>query len=150
VDTPSASELSACRFLHGLEWRHLEAMAACALRASFPADDTLFRSGDPANRFYIVRSGAVLLLAERPGHAPLHIQTLGPGDVLGWSWLFPPYTWRFTARTVTDVEALFFHGAELRDLAAQDTSFAAAIFPRIAQVMLERLQATRDRLAAMC
>ena len=123
-------------------------MAACALRASFPADDVLFQAGDPANRFYILRSGRVLLQAERTGHAPLAIQTLEEGDVLGWSWLFPPYIWRFTARTLADVEAYFFHAAELRALAEQDPVFAAAIFPRIARVMLDRLQSTRDRIAA--
>lgn len=149
MHTPSAAELSQCRFLHGMDWRHLEAMASCALRASFYPDEVLFRTGDEANRFYLIRSGKVLLLADRPGHASLPIQTLEAEDVLGWSWLFPPYTWRFSARTLTEVDAYFFHGSELRELASNDPSFAAAIFPRIAQVMLERLQATRDRVAAI-
>lgn len=149
MDTPSAAELSACPFLHGMEWRHLEAMASCALRASFYPDEPLFRAGDEANRFYVIRSGKVQLLAERPGLGALPVQTLGEGDVVGWSWLFPPYTWRFSARTLTEVHAYFFHGSELRDLASQDTTFAAAIYPRFARIMLDRLQATRDRLASL-
>lgn len=149
MHTPSAAELSRCPFLHGMEWRHLEAMASCALRASFFPDEVLFRTGDDANRFYLILSGKVLLLAERPGLAPLPIQEVGAGEVLGWSWLFPPYTWRFSARTTTEVDAYFFSGSELRELAAQDATFAAAIFPRIAQVMLDRLQATRERIASM-
>jgi CRP-like cAMP-binding protein len=150
MDYPSAAELSACPFLHGMEWRHLELMAACALRARFDEGEVLFNTGEPANRFYLLTAGRVVLESERADGTRFIVQTLKAGDVLGWSWLFPPFQWRFTARAVEPVDAIFFHGIRLRETADQNPEFCCDILRRVSNVLLSRLQSTRDQLARAC
>src|SRR6266496_1232624 len=101
-------------FLEGIKPEHLPILTECAILADFKKGELIFREGDPANRFYLIRSGRVELEAEVKEHDRMLIQTIGPGDVLGWSWLFPPYYWRFDARAATPVKAIFFHGTWLR------------------------------------
>lgn len=147
MDYPSAAELSACPFLHGMEWRHLESMAACALRAHFDVGDVIFNTGEPANRFYLLTSGRVVLESERDDGTHFIVQTIEAGDVLGWSWLFPPFQWRFTARAVEPVDAIFFHGIRLRETAEQNPEFGCDMLRRVSNVLLSRLQSTRNQLA---
>jgi len=76
----------------------------------------------------------------------LDIQTVGPGDVLGWSWLFWPYTWRFDARALEPVKAIFFYGTRLREHCEEDPLFGYELMKRVAQVAIERLQIVRQLL----
>src|SRR6266498_4260953 len=99
--------------MRGIKPEHLKVLAACAMPAEFKQGELIFREGDPANRFYLIRSGRVELEAEVKERDRMLIQTIGPGDVLGWSWLFPPYYWRFDARAATSVKAIFFYGTRL-------------------------------------
>lgn len=149
MDAPTAFDLSRLPFLHGMDWRHLEAMAACALPARFEENETLFNAGETANRFYILLSGRIVLETDGPSGRPVEIQVIEAGDVVGWSWLFPPYQWRFSARTLGPVEAVFFAGPQLREVADADPAFCCALWKRMSGVMLSRLQATRARLASM-
>ena len=148
MEQPTAFSLSEVPFLKGMEWRHLEAMAACAMGVKFPADERIFRTGENANRFYLLVSGRVALEAPGEDGSSTPIQEIVAGDVLGWSWLFPPYQWRFDARTVEPVEAIFFYGTHLRELADEDPVFCCTMMRRMSGVILERLQATRTQLAA--
>lgn len=150
MEAPSAPVLSQLPFLQGLEWRHLEAMAACAMLVRFGPGETIFRTGEAAARFYLVVEGRVQLESPRPSGPPVPIQVIEAGDVLGWSWLFPPYQWRFDARTLEPVEAIFFHGTRLRDLAEEDPVFCCTMMKRMTSVILQRLQATRDELVRRC
>src|SRR6266568_781248 len=88
-------------FLQGMKPEHLAILTECAMLAEFKKGELIFREGDPANRFYLIRSGRVELESEVKERDRMLIQTIGPGDVLGWSWLFPPYYWRFDARAAT-------------------------------------------------
>jgi CRP-like cAMP-binding protein len=74
------------------------------------------------------------------------IQTVGPGDVLGWSWLFPPYFWHFNARVLQPTVAIFFYATPLREECESDHELGYELFKRMAEVMLTRLQATRRQL----
>jgi CRP/FNR family transcriptional regulator, cyclic AMP receptor protein len=142
--------LAAQPFLKGLPKRHLELLAEAALPVEFEAGKQIFKEGSLANRFYLLASGEVAL--ESPSderddeRKPTLIETLGPGDVLGWSWLFPPYYWHFDARAVTPVKAMFFYGARLREQCAHDHEFGYELMKRTAEVVVGRLQATRERL----
>ena len=148
MEPPSAFTLAETDFLRGMDWRHLEAMAACAMGVEFPAGDRILRTGEPANRFYLVLRGRVALEATASSGPPVALQTIGAGDVLGWSWLFPPYQWQFDAITLEPVEAVFFYGTRLREFADEDPAFCCAIMKRMSHVILGRLQSTRRRLVA--
>ena len=106
----------------------------------------LFRDGDEANTFYVLRHGAVALETFVPARGPVTIETLETGEVLGWSWLFPPYRWHFDARALSLVRATAFDGACLRGKCEADPALGYELMSRFAQVAIERLQWTRLRL----
>jgi CRP/FNR family cyclic AMP-dependent transcriptional regulator len=134
-------------FCKGLAARHIRTLSECAMQAEFARDEIVFREGDAANRFYLIKEGSVALESRAVEGVPAMIQTIGDGDVLGWSWLFPPYYWHFDARAVEPVKAIFLYGTRLRELCAEDKELGYEIMQRIAQLVIQRLQATRRQLA---
>ncbi|HEY7033875.1 MAG TPA: cyclic nucleotide-binding domain-containing protein [Thermomicrobiales bacterium] len=122
---------------------HLQAIAGCASGRSFAPDQFILREGEYAATFYLLRQGVVLLENHVPGRGPITVQTLTDGDVLGWSWLFPPYRWHFDARVIEAVTALEFNGACLRQQCDDDPVLGYDVMKRVAQTIIERLQATR-------
>lgn len=145
MDTLEAS-ISQHPFLKGLSAEHLKILGDSAMRAEFKAGEVIFREGDPANRFYLIESGKVELESRKQDRPPVHIQTIGAGDVLGWSWLFPPYYWNFEAQAAEPAKAIFFYGTRLREKCDEDRAFGYELMKRMSAVMLQRLQATRKQL----
>lgn len=143
---PLSELLAEIPVLAGLDAEYRELIAGCGRNVVFGADEYLFREGDPANVFYAIRSGAIGLELASPTRLPLVIETLHEGDVLGWSWLFPPYRVRYDARAMGDVHAIAFDGACLRGKCDDDHDLGYELMRRFAQVITERLQATRIRL----
>ena len=133
-------------FFAGLEPRHLALLVGCASNVRFAPGEFLFRAGEAADRFYLVREGHVAVEIVPPGSAPHTVQTIGAGDVLGWSWLVPPHQWKFDARAVEDTRALVLDGRCLRDKCEADHDLGYELLKRVAQIMEERLQATRLQL----
>jgi CRP/FNR family transcriptional regulator, cyclic AMP receptor protein len=133
-------------FTHGLNDQHLELLVGCASNVRFEAGQVVFREGEEANRFYLVREGkmAVELFAAERG--PVNILTLGEGEVLGWSWLVPPYRWRFDARAIEPTRAIALDGKCLREKSESNSDLGYELLKRIAHIMEERLQATRLQL----
>jgi CRP-like cAMP-binding protein len=131
----------------GLAERHAAQLAGCAQTAGWEDGATLFREGEEANTFYVIRHGRVALELFVPGRGALTIETIEPGDVVGWSWLVPPYRWHFDGRAVGSIRAVAVDGACLRGKCEQDPAFGYELMRRFAAIMLERLQATRVRLA---
>jgi CRP-like cAMP-binding protein len=107
------------------------------------------REGEFANRFYLIESGKVALEAGSDFGEPLVIETIGPGDLLGWSWMFPPYIWQFTARAVESTMAIFFYGTILREYCEKDHSLGYELFKRMSAVMIKRLQAARKQMLSV-
>lgn len=143
--------LAAQPFFRGLSPMHLELLVADAMSAEFKAGELVMEEGGPANRFYLIHSGKVELLSPPDlDHDPIPIETIEAGSVLGWSWLFPPYCWRFDARTVTPVKAIFFYGTRLREQCEHDHELGHELMKRVSAVGIERLQATRRRLVEKC
>jgi CRP/FNR family transcriptional regulator, cyclic AMP receptor protein len=130
----------------GLDRDELELIAGCARTAQFAADERLFREGDPAQTFFLVRSGRIALDVFVPHRGPVSIETADEGDVLGWSWLFPPYRWHFDARAVGPVRALAFDAVCLRKKCDEDPVLGYDLMSRFAQLAIDRLDATRLRL----
>jgi CRP/FNR family transcriptional regulator, cyclic AMP receptor protein len=149
----SDGELSALRtaiaghaFFRGLNETQLHALAGCAMQTEFRREELIFRQGDVANRFYLIVEGRVALESNQPGDGTIRIQTLGAGDTLGWSWLFPPHVWRFSARALAPTQAIFFYGTWLREQFDQHPGLGDELMKRTAQVVVERLQATQLQL----
>ena len=133
-------------FFRGLEERHVTLIVGCAKNVRFDEGELVFHEGEPANTFYVIREGRISIEFVVPGRPNANIQTIGKGEVLGWSWLFPPYRWHFNARAVVPVRALAFDGKCLREKCAQDTSLGYQLMSRTASILIERLQATRLQL----
>jgi CRP-like cAMP-binding protein len=136
-------------FLQGMTPHQHRILASCAMRAHFGPGETIFRAGDSANRFYLILSGKLVLESQGKGRGMVSIQTIGAGDVLGWSWLFPPYTWHFDASAVEPTEAIFIYGTPLREECETDHELGYELMKRLAEVMLARLQATRWQLLGL-
>jgi len=130
----------------GLEQVHLALIAGCAVNERFDAGAELFREGGPADRFFLIREGAVALQIDAPGRGALVIETLHAGEVVGWSWLFEPYRWQFDARATEPTAAVAFDGACLRGKCESDHELGYQLMRRFAASMIERLQATRMQL----
>ena len=130
----------------GLSPEALELLSGCASNTRFADDDVLFREGDDANTFYVIRHGRVALETFVPARGPVTIETIDPGEVIGWSWLFAPYRWHFDARALTVVRATVFDGVCLREKCESDPALGYTLMGRFAQVLIDRLQSTRVRL----
>jgi len=133
-------------FLEGMSPHQLRLLSDCAMPARFAANELIFHEGDPASRFYLLQTGRVALESQAYGKCKTLIQTLGAGDILGWSWLFPPYFWHFDARALEPTDAIFIYGTPLRDECESDHEFGYELMKRLAAVMMKRLQATRWKL----
>jgi CRP-like cAMP-binding protein len=139
----STSTLAGLRFFKGLPACYLKKFAENAMPAEFKAGEFIFNEGEPANCFYVIVDGGVALVSRE--HSQL-IETIGPGDLLGWSWLIPPYLWRFDARAVTTLNVLFFYASRLREECENNHDFGYELMKRVAGVVVERLQATPYQL----
>lgn len=140
------SLLAEVPLFEGLAADELELLAGCASNVRFQQGQLLFREGDAADTFYVVRHGTVALETFVPPYGGVTIQTIEPGEVVGWSWLFEPYRWHLDARALTTVRATAFDAACLRQKCEDDPSLGYDLMKRFAQVMIERLQWTRLRL----
>lgn len=135
-------------FVLGLNQHHVRLLADCALQTTFEPGHLIFREGETANRFYLIEQGTVALDSSASGGDPVTIDVIGDGDLLGWSWLFPPYVWHFSARVVVPTNALFFYGTVLREYCERDQALGFELFKRMSEVMTRRLQSARARLLA--
>ncbi len=128
----------------GMGKKNRQILAECSMRAVFEPGTRIVETGKPANCFYLVISGLITL--ETPGvYSPLRVQTIGAGDVLGWSWLFPPYCWHFNAMAEERTETLFFFGSRLMQECDRNHDFGYDFFRRMSRILVSRLQTTREK-----
>ncbi len=127
----------------GLGEAFVETVAGCGRNAAFRQDEYLFRAGAPANVFYLLRHGAVSLECLVPGRGVRSFISLGPGAIVGVSWLSPPYVWDFDARAIRPIRALAFDAACLRAKCEDDPAIGYALMQRLTPVLIQRLQAAR-------
>ena len=142
----TAEALSGCPFLHGMSREHLAVLAGTARDVTFPARHRLFEDGGRATRFWLIQSGYVVLDLNVPGQSRTKIDTLGMGELVGWSWLFPPYRWAFGAVAARQTEAFEFDAPAVRACCEADPVLGYDLTQRLARVLAKRLQATRVRL----
>lgn len=133
-------------FFKGLGLANIEVISACASFASYRAGEFIFREGEEAHSFFVLRDGKVTVETFVPGRGPITLQTVGAGDVIGWSWLFPPYKWTFDARALDATNVIVFDGHCLRAKGDADHDLGYILMERFAHIIVDRLQATRMQL----
>jgi CRP/FNR family cyclic AMP-dependent transcriptional regulator len=133
-------------FFEGLEKRYLELLTGCASNARFNAGQYLFRDGEEAKEFYIVRQGIIAVEIAVPGRGIVTIQTHDEGDVVGWSWLFSPYHWHFSGRAVELTRVIALDGECLRRKCEEDTALGYEFMKRFSHKIVRSLDMTRLQL----
>jgi hypothetical protein len=133
-------------FLKGMTRHHIELLALCAVETQFEPGQTIFLEGEPANGFYLIETGRVMLEGKTSDGRQVVIDTVSAGEPLGWSWLFPPYLWHFTARATEQCAAICLSCALLRQHREDDLTLSHELFRRASEVMVRRLQRARGKL----
>lgn len=133
-------------FFRDLEERHLDLVVGCASNVRFNAGDFIFHHGEEANEFYLIREGLVALEIFATGRGAVNVQTIGEGQILGWSWLVPPYRWRFDAHAIEMTRAIALDGKCLRNKSEQDHDLGYQLLKRFATVVQQNLDAARLQL----
>ena len=133
-------------FLENCSPEFLNRLEEFSTEVRFAPGETILHEGDYADRFYLICAGKVVLDSGTNGSPGVVLQVLGPGEVLGWSWLYAPFEWHFSARAVEPCRAVALNGAALLIRAEEDPVFGRELFKRIGKQVIQRLQATRRRL----
>jgi len=145
TSTP-APALAGHQFTHGMPADYVATLSGAARHIKVPARHRLFDEGGTADRFWLIQAGQVALDMHVPGRGLVVIETLGMGDVIGWSWLYPPYQWRLGAVAMRPTQAFEVDGPAVREMCAADAGFGYELTRRFLAVVVNRLQATRSRL----
>lgn len=133
-------------FFQGLSPDDIQLLTGCAANVVFKAGETIHQEGDAANEFYVIRQGKVALEIYLPERGHIVIQTVGAGEIFGWSWLIPPYQWRFDARAIELTRALALDGKCLRNKFEANPRLGYELLKRVTHVFAERLLTTRLQL----
>ncbi|NJN46129.1 MAG: cyclic nucleotide-binding domain-containing protein [Candidatus Competibacteraceae bacterium] len=134
------------RFFRDMDPKACEVIAGCAANERFNAGDYLMRQGEAADKFYLIRHGAVAQELHVPDREPIIVQTLHEGDILGWSWLVPPYQWTMDSRAMQLTRVLSLDARCLRSKYENDPTLAYELFKRFVPVLADRLEAARLQL----
>jgi CRP/FNR family cyclic AMP-dependent transcriptional regulator len=138
--------LSAHEFFKGLNEDFITLLSEYATERQVKKGEVLFQPGRPANRFYLLRNGRVSVQVPALVGPALELQVLGENQILGWSWLIPPYRWNFLARAVEDTDLLEFDGSAILERCEKDPKFGYELFKRFTALMSERLDAARQKM----
>lgn len=143
---PFEPTLAAHPFFEGLDSAYLRLICDCAKEACFAAGEVIFHQGDEADRFYLVEEGKAALQVFTPERGVVTIQTIGGGEVLGASWLFPPYLWTYEAVATEATRTLAFNAICLRGACEEDHDLGYELMKRFARILVQRLTAARLQL----
>ena len=127
-------------FFDGLNSSHLLLITKSAMQMQFEAGRQIFREGEPSNRFYLILEGKVEVESEFEKDDKVLVGTLGPGEGLGWSWLFPPHFTQFSIRAIEPTKTIFFYGTRLRQQCEDDHFFGYELMKRFAEEAIKDLK----------
>jgi len=134
------------QFFNGFNEEYFTLIVGCASNVRVDAGKMILREGEDANQFYLIRSGKVSIQLMTPNKGPVIIQTLHEGDILGWSWLVPPFTWHFDAKAIELTRLIALDGKCLRTKCEEDHDLGYELLKRFADIMSKRLESTRLQL----
>ena len=140
------STLAAQPFLKGMTEQQLELLGADSYPTEFRPNERILSEGGVANRFYLITEGRVEVESRTFEGEAVAIETLGPGDVVGWSWLLPPYYWQFDARAAVHTKAICFYGTHLGKVCEENHDIGYELMKRISEIVVKRLQSVRLKL----
>lgn len=146
LDTSLTSMLLHHPFFEGFTEEQLSKLSSCAFTEEFKQGDLLIEEGKEADKFYLLRMGDIALTTYIPTQGQVTIQTLHAGDILGWSWLYPPFVWHFSGLAQVPVFAIGFDAECVRELAWEDEPFGLQLMHHFGQIMLRRLQNARRQM----
>ena len=129
-----------------LSQAHIDMLARAAARESFGPRELIFQEGHEADKFYLITAGNVAVEIFAHDRGPVTIQTVGPGEILGWSWLVEPYRWHFDAQAILPTEAIVFDAVIVRDIFQRHPGLGYTMMKRFLPIVVERLTATRLQL----
>ena len=138
--------LSQHPFFNDLSPEYLQLVTGCASNVRFEQEQMIFREGEEANQFYLLREGRVALQLFAPDRGHITVETLGEGDILGWSWLTPPYNWHFDAKALDLTRAIALDGKCLRNKCEADHNLGYELLKRFTNIIEQRLSSTRLQL----
>ena len=141
--------LASYPFFQGMKKEHLDLLSRQISQDTFKANEYVFEAKQKASNLFLILKGKVSIEAISPEGRSFSIQVLNQGDILGWSWLVPPYEWRFSARAVENTELLIIDGEFIRKKSEKDHDLGYEIFKRLAPIFVQRLEATRQQLLEM-
>ncbi len=136
-------------FFKGMKSTHLDLLSNHVTKEVFKANEYIFKENEPASKFFLILKGKISVEMLSPEGKPFSIQTAKEGDILGWSWMIPPHQWKFSARVLEPAEMLIMDGAMLREKSKKDYELGYELFRRLADIFVQRLQATRQQLIMM-
>ncbi len=136
----------AIKLLTALPQPQRQSLMTLGKEVSFPEDFHIFEAGGRADRFWVIRSGAVSLTQQVTAHHRVTVAGLGSGDLLGWSWLVPPYQWDFGAEAFSPVRAHEFDAAAVLRLCEEDQQLGMILVRSVAEILAHRLETTRGKL----
>lgn len=141
-----AREIRQHAFFEGFPDELFKELRTCADKVPYAVDQFIYQQGDPADEFFLILHGRIALELYTAHHGPMIVQTVGGGDILGWSWLFPPYRRHFDARAVTPVVAISLQAYCMREQAEQNHHLGHELYRRFSQAVVTSLQAARLQL----
>ena len=133
-------------FFEGMDEDDRTLISGCGMNEVFEAGRYIFREGEAADRFYLLRSGAVAVEVHVPGRDPVVLETLSDGDIFGWSWMVPPFEWSYDVRAVQLTRVVSLDAKCLRGKMENDHGLGYALFKRFIPIMAARMAATRLQL----
>jgi CRP-like cAMP-binding protein len=138
--------IAECPFFAGLDQAYLNLIVGCASNVRFEAGSYVFREGAPADTFYLIREGKVSVEISAPHRQSMVVATTEEGEILGWSWLLPPYVWKFNGKAVKGVRAIALDGKCLRRKCEENHDLGYEVLKRLVQVIEHRLDDARFQL----
>jgi len=133
-------------FFAGFADPMMDLIAGCASNVKFPKGAYLMHEAGPANEFFLLREGRVEISVHGAQYGTVNVQTLDAGEMVGWSWLVPPYRSRFDAKAVEDTRALRFDGKCLRDKCEAEPATGYELLKRVSTTLAQRLESSRLQL----
>jgi len=130
-------------FFKSFKKEHVDELVDCANEVRFKKGEFIFKEGDEAKEFFLISRGSVDLELFSPERGLSQIENIGEREVLGWSWLYSPYKWRFDAKAAENIEAIIFNGKKLREKCEKNHELGYRVYKLFSQIIVERLQAAR-------
>jgi len=135
--------IAECPFFAGLDHAYLDLIVGCASNVRFEAGAYMFREGTPADTFYLIREGKVAIEMFVPHRKPIIVATVGEGEIVGWSWLLPPYVWKFNGHALHQTRAIALDGKCLRGKCEENHDLGYEVLKRLVQIVEHRLDEAR-------